>query len=587
MGAVADRAPARTFVGSGRYEGDDRARVGARRPSEREIVQNTGNRSPRAAASAAGTLLGAALLAAVLHPAAPAVAQSHLWLPEDRLLVTAFHDVTGLATDLRRVYAVSSEGIQVYDFAARRWDAPVTAVQGFPQRERPTALAFDLVESALLVGTAAGDLLIYRVDMQRWDRRPALASGPILAIAAGTSAREDAIYLATRGGLLRLRRGSFMAEPVRPDEVPPPLRARLHGPGALTAADPALASASGTLGLDARLRRQPITAIVPGEGRGSYWIGTMGGLAAFDSRFMETTWHEYGLVGRGVGAIARAADGFWFGGDGRSPRRGVAWADARLQQWRHHEAPLEGAPTGHVADIAGGAGVAWFAASDGLFRLDRRSGVWRRFTEADGLPALRVLTLAAAGDGVWAGTRRGLVRMGPHGAETPALFRATAVLRVRELGDTLWIATERGLFALGPSRDTILAAGGAADGAGQGPGVGPTLDVAAIPGALVVLTPDALFLRQQAAGGEPVWSGPLREPFQAGLGRGHALAAGDGQLWVAGDAGVARLDLGTGLWTFYTVPGDVPEGPVHGVLPDGEHVWLATPGGALRLRWRR
>jgi hypothetical protein len=587
MAARAQRAPARTFARPGRYEEDDRAHAGTRRPCEREIVQNTGSRSPRAAATAAGTLVGAALVAAALLTAAPAAAQSHLWLPEDRLLVTAFHDVTGLATDLRRVYAVSSEGIQVYDFAARRWDAPVTAVQGFPQRERPTALAFDLVESALLVGTAAGDLLIYRVDMQRWDRRPALASGPILAIAAGTGVREDALYLATRGGLLRLRRGGFMAEPIRLDEVPPSLRARLQGPGALTAADPALASASGTLGLDARLRRQPITAIVPGEGRGSYWIGTMGGLAAFDSRFMETTWHEYGLVGRGVGAIARGADGFWFGGDGRSPRRGVAWADARLQQWRHHEAPLEGAPAGHVADIAVAGGVVWFAASDGLFHLDRRSGAWRRYTEADGLPALRVLSVAATGDGVWAGTRRGLVRVAPYDAGMPALFRGTAVLRVRELGDTLWVATERGLYALGPARDTILAAGAAADGAGQGPGAGPTLDVAAIPGALVVLTPDALFLRRQVAGGEQLWSGPVREPFQAGLGRGHALAAGDGQLWVAADAGVGRLDLGTGLWTFYTVPGDIPEGPVHGVLPDGEHVWLATPGGALRLRWRR
>src|SRR5690606_18474141 len=122
-----------------------------------------------------------------------------------------------------------------------------------------------------------------------------------------------------------------------------------------------------------------------------------------------TEWLPFGLLTRGVGTIAADGEELWFGGDGRGPRRGVTRADRSLQRWDHFEAQHDGAPAGYVADVLPTTDAVWFAASDGLYRHDRRSGTWRRFGEADGLPTAEVTALAPAPTGLWVGTRRGVV----------------------------------------------------------------------------------------------------------------------------------------------------------------------------------
>src|SRR5690606_39887969 len=153
----------------------------------------------------------------------------------------------------------------------------------------------------------------------------------------------------------------------------------------------------------------------------------------------------------------------------------------------------------------------------------------------------------------------------------------------------LWIASELGLWLLPDASAARLPdAGGRggirpllAPGSEAQPGLrGRVVDVRPVGDALYVITQDALY-RWDAAG----WAGPLREGVQV-LGRLYALATADGQLWVAGDGGVARFDLDAQLWTSYLRPMDIPETPVVDVLPAGADVWLATPAGALRLRWR-
>jgi hypothetical protein len=108
-------------------------------------------------------------------------------------------------------------------------------------------------------------------------------------------------------------------------------------------------------------------------------------------------------------------------------------------------------------------------------------------------------------------------------------------------------------------------------------------DVVSAGGITTALTPDALYRR----GIDGAWTGPLREPSLGRLGRLYRVGADAGQLWVAGNGGAARYDERSERWFFYLVGSDIPEGPVIDVLPDGGDVWLATPAGALRLKWRR
>mgnify|MGYP001200970430 CR=1 FL=1 len=500
------------------------------------------------------------------------------WRPEERVLLSAFHELGAVATDMRRVYAASPLGLEVYDFVAGRWELPITAEDGYPVGEQPTALAYDRVEDALWLVTSLGSLYRFEPHFGRWEHRGLVPLGRVERI---VPAMDGAVYLWGPGGWLRLRRGSSVLEPVRRGEAPAASGGEdSFAAGGAWGADPFLRALRGTLALDARLRRWPITAVAPAEPPGRYWVATRGGnLVAVDTRRMVTEWLPFGLLTRGVGTIAADGEELWFGGDGRGPRRGVTRADHSLQRWGHFEAQ-DGAPAGYVADVLPATGAVWFAASDGLYRHDRRSGRWRRLGESDGLPTAEATALAPAPTGLWVGTRRGVVALDDAGevAEGPLLTGQT-VYRLVASRDSLWIATDVGLWVLPAGAQAPVPA----PGVENHPALrGPVIDVRPAFGSLFALTERGLYRFDGQS-----WRGPIAEAGQAGLGRLRALAAGDGQLWVGGDRGLARWDTETQLWTYYWVPADIPEGPVRRVLPAGEHVWLSTPAGALRLAWRR
>jgi ligand-binding sensor domain-containing protein len=55
-------------------------------------------------------------------------------------------------------------------------------------------------------------------------------------------------------------------------------------------------------------------------------------------------------------------------------------------------------------------GVIWVGGSSGLFRLNKRTGNWYRYTTNDGLVSQRISGLAGDGDYVWIGTDQGVTR---------------------------------------------------------------------------------------------------------------------------------------------------------------------------------
>jgi ligand-binding sensor domain-containing protein len=144
--------------------------------------------------------------------------------------------------------------------------------------------------------------------------------------------------------------------------------------------------------------------------------------------------------------------------------------------------------------------------------------------------------------------------------------------------DTVWLATQSGLWLLAGGSGSPVRPPGAET---QPAVLGPVMDARPDAGALWVLTEDALYWLDADG-----WHGPAREAARAGLGRLRQLAAAEGQFWIAGERGVARLDRDSEIWTYYLVRQDIPEGPVRGILPFGNDVWIATGAGALRLRWR-
>lgn len=515
-----------------------------------------------------------------------------LWRPGERVLVTAYHRVAAVATDMRRVYAASEHGIEVYDHVAGRWEPPIAFEEGYPMGEMPTALAYDGATDALWLGTATGSLYMYRLAIGRWESMGVVGAGPVLRIVPGGDGYGAGVYLAVPGGWYRLDRGALIPEPVMPGELPAGLRTAAGDPmERIGRRDPFFEAFRGTLSTDHRLRRWPITDVVPADQPSRYWVATDGGnLFLFDGRFMSVDQFTFGTLTRGVSALISDGGWLWFGGDGRGHRRGVTLADEALQDWQYFEAAYDGAPAGFVHAILPTTAAVWFAATDGLYRFDRNTSRWRRYTESDGLPAVEATALAPAPGGVWVGTTRGLTWVGDEGTiGSGTLFRARRVHRLVASADTLWIAGDFGLWMLpgvgaaglgGNVQRPVVEPVRAPLAETQPALLGMVVDVRPAFGALFALTPDALYRFNGSR-----WQGPIRDA-RGSLGRLHALSAAGGQLWVAGDRGVAQWDESQRQWTVFQAGRDLPEGPITGVLPTGDHIWVATPAGAMRIPWR-
>jgi ligand-binding sensor domain-containing protein len=318
---------------------------------------------------------------------------------------------------------------------------------------------------------------------------------------------------------------------------------------------------------------------------------------------MDARWLPIGLPTRGAAAIAIAGDDVWIGGDAAGRGGGIARTSKDLTRWAVFRSD-DGAPTGLVREIATGAGLVWVAAADGLYRLEAAAvdngqperAAWRRITAADGLPTDRVAGIAAVAGGLWAATTQGLAFVTADGAVAPfTIAPGLTIARAVAMGDTLWVASAEGVLVVpNAGHPTILPgelvnvpqarppAAFAAPGTDGHPLLrGPIVDIAAGDAGIVALAGGALFRYDGAR-----WIGPDRGAGQAGIGRPIRVRADGRRIWVAGERGAAVLDIATGGWTSYLVPADVPAGPVVDVASDGEHVWLATPLGALRLRIR-
>jgi ligand-binding sensor domain-containing protein len=523
-------------------------------------------------AAAAGALAAAAIAGAfgLVH-----ARQQRLWTPESRVLVTAGGEIAALAVSPSEVFAATRQGILVFDPLRSAWRLPL----GPPDVRAAsiTALAFDGVGGELWIGTAGGGILRGPPGFRTWESVVAGVHGGIDAILPDPG--DASVWILSRGEWWRAASSSALAESVPAARVPAPIREEaLRGPD-----DPYLAAARGSLGLDPQLRRWPITDIARGLEPDEFWIATGGGgLVRYNRRRAARDWLRFGLVAPGAASVAFAGRHLWFGGDGRGRQNGVAAALPDLTTWQQFDA-TQGAPSGFVAEIAFDGERLWFAAEDGLYRLVVRDAgsrrAWRRLTTADGLPSERVRAVLHDDGRIWAGTDRGAVAFDTAGRKIAGpLLPGGRVARIARIGDGLWLAGDEGLRTLSPRAPAPLP--------GVPPGLpavlanGRVLDVAGVAGTWILAEAGLYHLDDSGL------RGPIRAAALGRIGSPIRLSADAERLWVAAAGGIAHLDPVSGVWETFTVPGDIPWGPVLDVLPMGEDVWVGTPGGAVRLRWR-
>lgn len=502
------------------------------------------------------------------------VAQSRLWRPDDRVLITDYSVVDAVAASPWRVYAATRHGLLLYDRLSRRWAPPVTALEGYPAARVRMALA-DPAGNGVWLGTSEG-WARYDADVQRWDQGP--VPGGVTGLMLDAQDAASGIFVRDRTGWRFLPRGALV--PVAGTPLPPPgRRVQPVAVDAALAAAPTADAFRAQILSDPRLRTYRFTAAAFSPDGSELYLGTDGlGLVRVDPSTGQWDRLAFTLLGVGATALAAGADGVWAAGEaGPGGRGGVTWLAAGLDSTRPLEPPagsgFDAAPPA-VRRLLAVHGALWLATDAGLFRMDPATGRTHRFTTDDGLPSERILALAPAPDGVWVGTARGLAVVTGAGRVVRIGAFDLAVLSLLAVRETLWVGSNTGLGVLPPGAAAPVVPGAIAD---RPELHAPVVALARSADTLVAVLQDQLAWRDPTSA---QWT--LERP-RATLGTMTAAAPDAGGVWLGGTLGLAWWDPAHGVYRRLGIPGDLPA-PVRDVAAVAPWVWAATDSGVVRLR---
>jgi len=268
-----------------------------------------------------------------------------------------------------------------------------------------SAFAEDAVGD-IWIGTVGMGVLRWRAgNLERFDREDGLSRDQVTSLLVD---REGSIWVGTRGGLDRLRRGAVAT--FTPRNGGPPFA----NPGAvLWDARGRFVVGGATTGLVAG--RPNDWALLPGAGTAAR---------------------------RKVWTVAQGKRGIWVGGDDTLTLYG---SEGALRTYTARDG-LAGKWVLAVAEDS--LDRVWVGTNEGLFRLT--NGRFRRFTTADGLQNayVRVLVVDRRG-ALWAGTNQGVARVVGDSIRSWGTADGMAgpfVFAIRESRDgSIWIGTSGGL----------------------------------------------------------------------------------------------------------------------------------------------
>ena len=520
--------------------------------------------------------LAVGIVASVLLTARPPdrlTAQSGLWRPEERAVVSDFSYVTAVAASPSLVFAATTHGLTIYDRLARAWRLPITSLDGYPAARVRVALA-DPVGDAVWLGTDEG-WARYDADVRRWEG--GFTAGGVINLMLDAGDPASGVFVQSATGWGFLPRGALV--PIAGQPLPPPGRriVPLTPETALKLAP--MADALRALILtDPRLRSFRFTCAARSPDRTDLFFGTSGiGVVRIDATTAEWQPLPLGLVAVRAGGVATGAGGVWVASLSRvGERRGLTQVAADLSAQTTFEGPgvigfgcLEG------RRLLVGESLFWLACERGLLKIEAGSYRSRLFDAGRGLPSDDVLSLAPAPDGVWVGTVRGLAAV-THDDRVFAIGTlARPVLSLLAVGDSLWVGTADGLGLLLPGSNAV---GMPPDVARQPALHTPILALASVRDMLVAVTAD------QFAWRDPVTHAWSLVHARSDVGAITALVgdAGAGGVWIGGTAALAFWDLGRASFRMLRVPADIPAA-VHDVAVDSQYVWVSTDSGLVRF----
>ncbi len=509
------------------------------------------------------------------------IGPSH-WDADERVVVTSFQRVTALARAPDRLFVATDGGLAVRSEAFGYWELPITREDGYPQ-SRITAMAWDRRDGTLWLATENARL----IQMEPFNRRfldEIRLNDRVTRIIPSADGSSD-LLVQQRGRWFSLdpfsrqMSGSDIGAVDRAVAADFELRERRE-----LLLSPRFDAARSFLATRGSKHYQ-ITDVMPATQLGQFWISSYGGfLFLYDSFSGQTSPVDYGLVGRGGGAVLVEEGGIWFAPDEVVDRYSITWANPDLTEWRTWESESIGPANRNLpadpihALLRKGTDV-WAGGERGVYRFD--GVIWHREAAGQIGVGQNVLSMAAGPEdlaGVWVGTDRGLFRIpGPGALVDAPWLGARRILALASHAGLLWVGTDRGLAVFEPSAGIPIAQ--SSDGQPRG----RVWSLKAAGSRLYAgIDRDVWWLEDK------VWVrandlGVLPAPATA-------LDYRDESLWIGSDDGLVVWNTSTGEQRRYSfAAGDLPTGDrgerrvtaVSAVGPDT--VWLTTPAGAVRL----
>lgn len=528
----------------------------------------------------------AALIALALVALTPAMARSQIgpshWEADERIVVTDFQRVTALARAPDRLFVATDGGLVVRNVALDRWEFPITREDGYPP-SRIMALAWDRRDGTLWMATEDARL----IQLEPFDRRF------IDEIRLNERITRIIPSLDDPSRLLVQRRGRwFSLDPFSRQ---------------MTVADAGAVDRAVAADFDLRQRRELLTSarfdaarsflatrgsrryqvtdVMPGIELDQFWVASYGGfLFRYDAVTGQAVPVDYGLVGRGGGAVLADEAGIWFAPGEADGRYSIAWSDPDLQVWRTWEQESIGPedrnlPSDPIHVLLRVGDELWAGGEGGVYRFDGKN--WHREAGGQLGAGIRVLSLAQGPPdlpGIWVGTDRGLYLLSGPGALVDSPWLGTQqITSLASHAGLLWVGTNRGLVVFEGLAGRPVAHFSAGQPRGRVWSMKATGDRL-----YVGIDRDVWWLEDQS------WHradalGSLTAPASA-------LDVRDGIVWIGSNDGLTAWNTISGEQRRYSfAAGDLPTGDrgevgvsaISAIGPD--LVWLTTPAGAVRL----
>ncbi|UCD16325.1 MAG: hypothetical protein JSV44_07605 [Candidatus Zixiibacteriota bacterium] len=448
-----------------------------------------------------------------------------------------FSYVRSIAVGFEYAYFGTTEGIVRYNINTKKWDEPMTGIGG-------------------LEGTD-----IYEIQV---------------------STDDEYLWVRTDFGIYEY--SHTVDYWVQVDQIPPVNSQSRH-----LAPDPIFFApigynymSTGVL-VDFDGRRFSLTDIVD-DGWGNLWIGIWGlGAARADNSNYRIELLPYGLLQQDISSIHLDSGMLWMSGNlADAYRPGMTVFNWRENQFDYvNVGASEVFITERINDIYANGWDVFVATDHGIMVVDKRTReIGDRLNRRSGLPDDRVLSVAARGDTLFAGTDYGLglLKRFPDSVEisVQSFLPSLSIFCIEMTTDAVWIGTSRGVFRLhfGSGKLGRLTA----------PEVSPTGNVHDIELSgqkMWVATEDNLVsIDMETAAIE-------QYPEVNGYGRINAIAVAD--TLIAVGTGDGLMLLYTGIKPrhyFYTANDGLISNQINDLVFDGEYLWIATDHGLTRFWYK-